>query len=24
VYARVLSEGHIRSGDPVQLDPTTE
>ena len=24
VYARVLSEGPIRSGDPVQLDPTTE
>ncbi len=23
VYARVLSEGPIRSGDPVQLDPTT-
>ena len=24
VYARVLSEGSIRSGDPVELDPTTE
>jgi MOSC domain-containing protein YiiM len=24
VYARVLSEGPIRSGDPVQLDTTTE
>lgn len=24
VYARVLSEGPIRSGDPVELDPTTE
>jgi MOSC domain-containing protein YiiM len=24
VYARVLSVGPIRSGDPVQLDPTTE
>jgi MOSC domain-containing protein YiiM len=24
VYARVLSEGSIRSGDPVELDPTAE
>jgi MOSC domain-containing protein YiiM len=24
VYARVISEGHIRSGDTVQVNPTAE